>query len=400
MMKNMNSMAQKISHYMHEKEEEIINFLAQLVAIPSTTYHERDAIQWFAQQLELFEYDEIRIDPVGNCLGRIGSGETVVLCDAHIDTVEPGDPNAWGFNPLQAKIENRTISGRGVVDDKGPLTALVFAGRAIKELELDSDITFWISASISEEDVEGSCVQAMMKHANITPQVVIVAESSDGHIIRGHKGRALIKMEVVGKAAHASEAELGENALIKAIPLIQALDSWKNFPADPFLGKGSIEITNVICDSPSLNTIPGKVTVIADRRISLGETKEELLDQLKPYLALSDATACIDTEQIKTYTGYEINQIDYFPSWVLEESHPVIQAAKSAYTVLTGKDPVVTRWNFCTNATYLCGIAEIPSVGYGPGDHGLCHSDHEILSYDDLTEAAAMYALIALAMVK
>jgi len=381
---------------MQEREQEMVEFLASLVCIKSITYEEGAAIAWLQEKLENFGYDEVIVDAAGNCLARMGSGKTRVLADAHIDTVDPGDPKDWGFNPLEPKITGTTISGRGVVDDKGPLTALVFAGRAIKALGLDSEVSFYLSASISEEDVEGSCVKAMMDQLSWRPDAIIVAESSDNHIIRGHKGRALIKMEVKGKAAHASDASIGENALIKAIPLIQALDAYDQFPSDKFLGKGTIEVTKVICDTPSLNTIPGKVTIIADRRISAGETQKELLMELHDMLRLSGATASIDMEKVTTYTGYSISQEDYFPSWVLEESHPLIASAKEAFLQVTNTEPVVTKWDFCTNATYLCGITGIPSVGFGPGDHTLCHSDHEILSFKELVTSAQVYTMIAL----
>jgi putative selenium metabolism hydrolase len=337
------------------------------------------------------------VDPAGNCLGRVGSGSRVILADAHIDTVDPGDPEEWGFDPLEGRIEDGSIKGRGVIDDKGCLSAMVFAGRAIKELGCGDDVTFWISGSISEEDVEGSCVRAMMEHnTDIRPNLILVGEASEMMIIRGHKGRALIKMVVKGKAAHASAAWKGENALIKALPLIDGIDKKNDFEAEPFLGKGSIEVTNIVCDTPSLNTIPGKVTIIADRRISLGETRREILDELAPLLALSDATATIDTERIKTYTGYEIIQEDYFAGWVLEAEHPAVRAAASAYKAITGKDAKIGAWNFCTNATYLCGSLGIPSIGFGPGDESLCHSSSETLSIDELVISAAVYAMVPL----
>jgi len=368
-----------------------------LVRIDSRTYHEGKAVAWLAERMRSYGYDEVRIDPAGNCLGRIGSGPMVVLADAHIDTVEPGDPADWGFDPLEGRIEGGFIRGRGVIDDKGCLSAMVFAGRAIKELGYGEACTLWVSGSISEEDVEGSCVRAMMeRNADIKPKLIMVGEASEMMIVRGHKGRALVKMVVKGKAAHASAAWKGENALIKALPLIAGIDRKDDFAEHPFLGKGSIEVTKVICDTPSLNTIPGKVTIIADRRISLGESQQEILDELKPLLALSDAAAAIDTEEITTYTGYGIIQTDYFPSWVLEEDHPAIQAAAKAYEAIAGKPARIGKWDFCTNATYLCGVTGIPSVGFGPGDESLCHSTEETLSIDELTVAAGVYAMIPL----
>jgi putative selenium metabolism hydrolase len=392
----MNEAAQKIYAYLKDRRDEMAAFLAELVSINSITYNEKAAAAWMEQKLREAGYDEAYIDAAGNCVGRVGSGPVAVLADGHIDTVEPGSPELWGFNPLQARLSADSISGRGVVDDKGPLTALVFAGRAIKDCGLGDKLTYWLSASISEEDVEGSCVRAMMElNPRIKPKGLIVAEASGMEIIRGHKGRALIRMEVTGKAAHASAAWRGENALIKAIPLIQAIDAHEFSREDPFLGKGSIEVTKVECDTPSLNTIPGKVMVVADRRISCGETAEELIAELKPYLELSKATASIDTEMVTTYTGYKIKQVDYFPSWVIDADHPLIRAAVAAYEGVCETKPVITKWDFCTNATYLCGITGIPCVGFGPGDPSLCHSTAEVLSIDDLVRAAAVNAMTA-----
>jgi putative selenium metabolism hydrolase len=390
-------MAGRINGWMKAHQNDLVEFLRELVRIDSRTYQEGEAVSWLADKMRSYDFDEVRVDPAGNCLGRVGSGPVVVLADAHIDTVDPGDPAEWGFDPLQGKFEGGFIQGRGVVDDKGCLSALVFAGRAIKELGYGDACTLWVSGSISEEDVEGSCVRAMMEaNKDIKPNLIIVGEASEMMVVRGHKGRALVKMVVKGKAAHAATAWKGENALIKAIPLIQAIDKMDGFVEHPFLGKGSIEVTKVICDTPSLNTIPGKVTVIADRRITLCESQEQILNELESFLALSGASAAIDTEVIKTYTDYEIVQTDYFPSWVLEESHPVIQAAAQAYTAISGKPAKIGKWDFCTNATYLCGVTGIPSVGFGPGDESLCHSTEETLSVNDLVIAAGVYAMIPL----
>jgi putative selenium metabolism hydrolase len=390
--------ADQLKIWMDAHREELVSFTMDLMRINSVTYHEAEAVAFLASAMKRYGFDEVRIDEAGNCIGRVGSGPTVIVSDAHIDTVECGDPQKWGFNPLDPKIVDDAIMGRGIVDDKGCLCAMVFAARAIKELKLDQDLTYWVSGSISEEDVEGSCVKAMMEqYKDIAPDMIIIGEASGNRIVRGHKGRALIKMTVQGKAAHASSAHRGENALIKALPLIQAIDDMQNFIEDPFLGKGTIEVTKVECDTPSLNTIPGSVTIFADRRLSCGETKNDILEELTPLLALSNATACIDVEEVTTYTGKKIIQEDYFPSWVIDENHPVIRSAVSAYTQLYKKDPVVGRWDFCTNATYLCGITKIPCVGFGPGDETLCHTSAEALSISELCDAVSMYALTTLA---
>jgi putative selenium metabolism hydrolase len=387
-----------IDSYVSAHADEVVAFLKEFIAIRSVTYEEGEAIKFFTGKLKEFGFDEVRIDAVGNALGRVGSGKTMLLYDAHIDTVEPGNPAVWGMNPLEAQVVDGVLRGRGAVDDKGCLTAAAFAGRAIKELGLDTDFTLWVSASISEEDVEGSCVKAMMEESSdIQPDYILVAESSDNRIVRGHKGRALIKIDVPGKCAHASAAWRGENALIKSLPIMDRIDKFNDFVEDPFLGRGTIEVTKIECDTPSLNTIPGGAVITCDRRISCGETIEELLQEIEPIIAdVKGASARIDTEHVTTYTGYQMECVDYFPSWVLEEQHPLIQAGVAAYIGMFEREPVVGRWDFCTNATHLCGRMGIPAIGYGPGDSSLCHSTDDKVPVAELLDAIRFYAALPL----
>ena len=394
-MKDTDILVTKINEYIDGEKDNIVQFLKDFIAIESVTYNEGAAVKFLADKMKEFCFDEVRIDKVGNVLGRVGSGKIVLLFDSHIDTVSLGDSADWGFNPLDAQIKDGVIHGRGAVDDKGCLTGITFAGRAIKALGLEGDFTLWISGSISEEDVEGSCVQAMMtEFPDIKPNYILVAEASESRLIRGHKGRALVKIIVPGKAAHASAAWRGENALIKSLPIIERINKFVDFPEDPFLGKGTMEVTKVECKSPSLNTIPGEVTVICDRRISCGETIEGLLNEVQPFIAdVKGAKAEIDTEMVTTYTGYEITCVDYFPSWVMPENHKIILAGKKAFKTIFDKEPVVGSWDFCTNATSLCGRTNIPSIGFGPGDGSLCHGTQDKLSINELVDAIKFYTI-------
>jgi len=108
-----------IDSYVSAHADEVVSFLKEFIAIRSVTYEEGDAVSFFAGKLREFGFDEVRIDAVGNALGRVGSGKTTLLYDAHIDTVEPGNPAVWGMNPLEAQVVDGVLRGRGAVDDKG-----------------------------------------------------------------------------------------------------------------------------------------------------------------------------------------------------------------------------------------------------------------------------------------
>ncbi|MDZ7765991.1 MAG: M20/M25/M40 family metallo-hydrolase [Melioribacteraceae bacterium] len=79
-------------------------------------------------------FDEVRIDKLGNVIGRIGNGKKVIAIDGHMDTVDMGNMDNWDFDPLGGGIKDGFVHGRGSVDQKGGPVAAVTAGKIIKEL--------------------------------------------------------------------------------------------------------------------------------------------------------------------------------------------------------------------------------------------------------------------------
>ena len=185
--------------------------------------------------------------------------------------------------------------------------------------------------------------------------------------------------------------------MAKALPIIKKIDEYEDFTDDAFLGKGTIEVTNVECKAPSLNTIPGEAIITCDRRISCGETERDLIEEARSFCEGIDGVKVeIDSEVVKTYTGYEIVCKDYFPSWVMEEDSPIVQAGIQAYRALFEKEPEVTKWDFCTNATHLCGRMGIPAIGFGAGDEPLCHTTDDQVPLPELFKAIQFYSALPL----
>ena len=88
-------MLDDIKNLSQRYESECAQFLCDLIAIPSMSSQEEKVIRFLHKKMEQFRYDEIKVDPMGNLLGRIGKGKTVIALDAHIDTVDVGNPGLW-----------------------------------------------------------------------------------------------------------------------------------------------------------------------------------------------------------------------------------------------------------------------------------------------------------------
>ena len=168
---------------------------------------------------------------------------------------------------------------------------------------------------------------------------------------------------------------------------------------DPFLGKGTIAVTEIRSLSPSLCAVPGACSIHLDRRLTAGETKESALAEVKALPGAEGAEIEILTYDTPSYTGLKYPMEKYYPTWVLDESDPLAKAAVATYESLWHKPPVVDKWTFSTNGVATMGLMGVPTIGFGPGEEEVAHSVTERVPIRHLVEAAQFYAAFPLAYV-
>ena len=89
-------------------EADMVRFLRDLIAIPAESCHEGPVIERIRREMMQVGFDEIHVDPMGNLLGRIGSGKKIIMMDSHTDTVGMGDPKEWAWDPYRGKVRMST----------------------------------------------------------------------------------------------------------------------------------------------------------------------------------------------------------------------------------------------------------------------------------------------------
>jgi putative selenium metabolism hydrolase len=162
---------------------------------------------------------------------------------------------------------------------------------------------------------------------------------------------------------------------------------------DDFLGKGSVAVTMIRSDSPSLCAIADQCTVHLDRRLTWGETKESALAELEA-IADEKTTIRIPVYDRASYRGTIYTQAKYYPTWKISADHAIVQAGIEAYELLFEEPPRVDKWTFSTNGVAICGRHQIPCIGFGPGNEVYAHAPNEAIPIDHLVKAAAFYALL------
>jgi putative selenium metabolism hydrolase len=386
----------RINSYVDQHGREMADFLRDLIRIPSHDSQIGPVGEACAERMRRLGFDEVRFDSMGNILGRMGSGSRTLLFDSHIDTVGVGDPAEWGWDPFEGKEENGIIYGRGACDEKGSTPPMIYALAALKDLDLLDDWTLYYFGNM-EEWCDGIAPHALVEHEGVRPDFVVIGEPTRMNIYRGHRGRVEVSVTFKGKSAHAAMPRLGDNPLYRAAPFIEGVAQMLDrLPDHPFLGPGTIAVTDVEVNTPSLNAVPAEAQVYLDRRVTLGETASEVLEQVRGLPAADTARVEIPMYEDPSYTGFVFPVEKVFPAWALDEDHPLLQAARRDYLAVYGRTPEISKWEFSTNGIYWMGKAGIPSIGFGPGNEQHAHTVLDQVPVQEVIDSARFYAALPL----
>lgn len=375
-------------------QDDVVRFLRDLIAIPSPSTQEQAVVRRIAAEMETAGLEDVHVDPIGNVLGRVGNGPVTILYDSHIDTVGVGDPAAWACDPFQGKVEGGAVYGRGASDNKAAIACMVHGARILRELGLTGGFTLWIAGVVEEESCDGWAVGETIRTGHVRPDYVVLGECTNLDIYRGHRGRCEIKVTTRGVSGHASAPERGVNALYRMQPILAGIEALNGRLADdPFLGKGTIAATYMECKTASLNAVPDACTLYVDRRMTVGETAGQAMQEIRALPGAEHATVELLRYADPSHTGYRKDVPKDYPTWVLPAEHPLVQAGADAAAAVLGRRPGVGRWVFSTDGVATKGQLGIPTIGFGPSEEKWAHSAQDQVPVDHLVHAVAFYAL-------
>ncbi len=379
------------------QQTDIVTFLRELCAIPSMDSQIRAVGERAEAEMKKLGFDEVWWDRMGNIVGRIGDGPVKLLYDSHIDTVGLGNPDEWEWDPFKGKIEDGVFYARGACDEKGSTPGMIYGLALARDLGLLDGITGYYFGNMEEWN-DGSAPHALVEVEGLRPDFVVIGEPTRMQVYRGHKGRVEMQVVAQGRSAHAASNFLGDNAIYKLLPVIEAISRLEpQFKNDPFLGPGRITVTDMTVQTASINAVPNEARIFIDRRITFGEDPAEELNRIKRLVGdRPDIEASILRYDEPSYTGFVFPLDKIYPAWALAEDHPFVQAGMQAGTRLWGAGALEApgKWNFSTNGIYWAGQAGIPSIGFGPGDEIHAHTVIDQVKLDDVVRATEWYALL------
>ena len=374
-------------------------FLQDMVRIPSYSTQEKAVAERLADEMEQVGFRDVRIDPIGNVVGRIGSGSgPVLLYNGHMDVVGAGDLSAWVHDPFGAEIKGDVMYGRGTADMKGAMAAMVYGVKSLLDHGTSIHGEVYLAGAVQEEPCEGLGMRILIEKEGVLPDHVVLGEATNLQISRGQRGRMEIDVVVRGRSSHASAPHRGDNAIYSAARLIFGIEMLApQLAEDRFLGPGTLAVTHIENTAGSRNVVPDSCTFCIDRRLTLGETEAKAMAEVQGVLLRegAKATASVSEYTSTAYTGYQAHTKAYYPAWALEKDHPLVRHVCRAIRSELGYRPTIGKWEFSTDGVYTMGVAGIPTVGFGPGEERYAHAADECIRLTDIARAAQGYARIA-----
>jgi putative selenium metabolism hydrolase len=387
--------------------EAMAEFLQDLVRIPSLSTHEEAVAIRLAEEMHRAGFSHVWTDRIGNVIGHIGSGKgaqagqeaaKTLVFNGHLDTVDVGERSCWRHGPYEGVIKDGVLYGRGACDMKGSLAAMVYGAKALIDASAHLAGDLYVVGVVQEEPCEGLAMRVLVEEEGIRPDYVVLGEPSNLQVRVGHRGRLELLVTVRGQAAHAAAPSLGTNAVHQAARLIFGLELLApRLASDPFLGQGTLAVTEISSQAASRNALPDSCTFYIDRRLTLGETESKAMAEIQNIINTEEVNAqvLVTEYQATSYTGYECEAKNSFPAWITPEDHPLVRALVRCVRDTLGVRPRIGHWPFSTDGTYTAGVANVPTVGFGPGEERYAHTTDEQIRLNDVVDAARVYARLA-----
>lgn len=298
----------------------------------------------------------------------------------HVDVVPPGE--GWTSAPFAPEVRGELLYGRGAVDMKGAIAAMVAAAAAVPQ---DAGTISFIITGDEEGPARFGTVSLIehMREAGTLPDLCLVGEPTSvnrlGDMMKiGRRGSVNVWLEVEGKEGHVAYPHLADNPISRLVAMLAELDAIKLDDGTDWFQPSNLEITDVTVGNPATNVIPGRATARISIRFNDTHTGQELADRVSAIAAKHGGSArpVISGEAFLTPPG---------------TFSAMVAAAVEAET---GIAPEASTTGGTSDARFLKSVCPVI-------EFGLCnatmHKRDEAVAIADLEALARIYTRIATA---
>ena len=295
-----------------------------------------------------------------------------LMLNGHMDTVPIG--SGWKYK--QGEIKNGRLYGRGSVDMKGGLAALLSAFTKVKDFRKSVLLAF---VADEESGFLGSSYLVKKKNLFKGIKYGLIAEPTDFKIQIAQKGVLELKYKFYGRAAHGSMPQLGINAILKANEAINKIKQYSRKikkRKNKILGSPTVNI-GTIRGGTKVNVVPDYCEFEVDRRIVPNENVSSVEEEMRNLVK--------GIGKMERKIGRNAMFID--------EETKIIKTIKKITNAKTFGTPGYTE------AEIYFREAGIQTAVFGPGKEEMCHITNENINIRDLERGEKVFKKIIEAMI-
>jgi succinyl-diaminopimelate desuccinylase len=299
----------------------------------------------------------------------------------HLDVVPPGD--GWQSGPFAPERKGDLLYGRGAVDMKGSIAAMV---AAVRDIPADAGtLSFVITGDEEGPATFGTRVlMDTMRGLGEIPDLCLVGEPTSvsqlGDTVKiGRRGSVNMWLEVTGVQGHVAYPHLSDNPIPKLVALLGELDALVLDEGTDWFQPSNLEITDLEVGNPAANVIP----VLAKARISIR------FNDLHTGAGLVEAVGAIAAAH-----GGRIVRTDLSGEAFLTEPGDFSRMVCDAVEAETGTEPELSTSGGTSDARFLKDFCPVVELGLR---NATMHKTDEAVDLADLAALVRIYKRIAIA---
>jgi LysW-gamma-L-lysine carboxypeptidase len=314
---------------------------------------------------------KVTVDEVGNVEGRAGSGSPKILLCGHMDTVE-------GF--LEVKKRGKVIFGRGAVDAKSPLTALICGGA--RHAQGGGKGSLVVLAVVDEEGKSRGMKHYLSRSTEIFDYALFGEPSGAYAVTVGYKGRMLFRINISTSTGHASAPQLFENAVYVGINVVERLRGlearWTSEGGDLF-NMPTLAVTKMSGGGAD-NTVPAQCEVVVDVRVPPTRTM----------LALKEEVHRVIADVPKGEAKVDVTLEDENWPYTEPPESKLVKAFLESIKAVKGEEGRLSRKTGTSDVNDFVRRYGTSAAVYGPGNSKLDHTPLENVSLQELQDSVAV----------
>jgi len=354
------------------KADEALNMLYEMLQIYSPSGKEDEIASYIEERLHDLGFVNVRRDKAGNVYGEVGSGEYTILLCGHMDTVP-------GYLPV--KWEDDKIYGRGAVDAKSSLAAMISAAAQLKSKIHNKGKV--IVAGVVDEEGRARGIRQLIRE-NLNVNCAIFGEPSGvGNITFAYKGRILLAVKCRTKSGHVGAQHIYDNAIEAAFNLwmhIKALCEQHRSPNGIFYSLTSSIVG--IRSWRSMGGLPDKCRITVDLRVPPKFTSKDVITLVKGVVekAVGDLNAEVS-----------LQVLDRVEPFVARRDTLLMKSLSEAILDITGREAKFIRKTGTGDMNIFGGKMHVPVATYGPGNGRLSHTECEYIDVSEYLMGIQVY---------